>query len=766
LKKIVKRILAVTIAAVILVTFIAGCRKNDSTDFEVPEFVFVADTVPLSADLEDIRNLTFFDGKFYFWSYVIISEDPWEMALRLYSMEMDGSNLTELPNYKPLDPPFENAEGSSHISSMIVTDEGIWLVETGYFWHFNLPEDFAGDDDDRWEYYEDLGEVYNVRRLDMTGAQVDLLDISSLKTGREWFYVQTFAIDAAGNLYFGIDQDIVVMNNSGVQQFKLEVSSWVRQLIRLPDGTVAHFGYSESDGTNVLTKIDANARAWGEVISLPQNAHDVFPGGGDYLVIYRSSSSLFGVDHEGEAIHLLNWIDSNIMPDWLDNVSILPDGRVVCTTTKWDWGTGDREFELSILTKTPYSELPERTVLTLGTVWLDWTIRPYIIEFNRTNPNYRIQVIDYSDQITEGDWSAAMTRLSTDIITGKVPDILDLNNLPYKQYVARNLLVDLNPLIDSDPQVDRNSLIDHAFRAAEMEGGLYFLFPSFYIQTLVGNPAIVGPEMGWTMAEFQEVLNANPQADRPLGEYITNSQFIQLALMVNMDKYVNWSTGTANFDTDEFASLLEFSTRFPSMEELENMQARDLMIYEPELIATGRQIMMPAGVNDFRTLGIYQQLFGGELAIKGFPTDTGNGNALGFQSSLAITTRASDKDGAWEFMRPLLSADWQTSNVSHNFPTNKAAFDNMAKRAMEEEGGYSWGFGRDTSIESEGVTQADVDLVLKLIESTFGVAGIDESLMNIINENTEDFFNGRSSAQEAARIIQSRVSRYISEQSD
>jgi len=52
-----------------------------------------------------------------------------------------------------------------------------------------------------------------------------------------------------------------------------------------------------------------------------------------------------------------------------------------------------------------------------------------------------------------------------------------------------------------------------------------------------------------------------------------------------------------------------------------------------------------------------------------------------------------------------------------------------------------------------------------IIDTAFGIASYDEALMNIINENAEDFFNGRTSAQDTARIIQSRVSRLISEQS-
>jgi ABC-type glycerol-3-phosphate transport system substrate-binding protein len=363
------------------------------------------------------------------------------------------------------------------------------------------------------------------------------------------------------------------------------------------------------------------------------------------------------------------------------------------TNESWDRITGEHTFELILLTQTPYADLPERTVITFATIWLDWDIRSHIVQFNRTNPTYRIHVIDYTEFATEDDWQAGLTRLSTDIIAGKVPDILDVSNLPFKQYVARNLLEDLYPFIDSDPELSRSDFMESAFRAAEMDGGLHRVFSSFGINTVVGNPAVLGASTGWTMDEFLTVLNANPQADMPMGQWLTKDSFLQSIIMLSMDEYVDWAAGEVFFDTGGFAQLLEFSNMFPEDFEYD----RDFYVDENELVAMGRQIMSPTGVGDFQTIQMYQAMYGGDIVYKGFPNENRNGNSLNINTSLSITTSSNNKDGAWEFIRTILTSDWQRSNIWWNFPTNKVVFNEKVEEAMredEESGGISTGGGQ------------------------------------------------------------------------
>jgi len=539
-------------------------------------------------------------------------------------------------------------------------------------------------------------------------------------------------------------------------------------------------GYMETPDrghVQVLKSIDFNARELGSTFNLPEGIWaQLIPGGGDYILFYQDGRSLFGIDKEtNESVKLINWIESGIIPEMLDNIIILPDGQIICinrrgreTVTGWEMLT-----DLIVFTKTPISELPERIELTLAVMYV-WELREAIVEFNKTNQKYRIKVNDYSEFNTEDDWNAGMTRLSTDIISGNIPDMLVLDGLPFHQYVSRDLLVDFYPLIDSDPELNRSDFIESILKAAEINGGLYRIFTSFGVNTLVGNPAVVGPNPGWNMSEFRGVLEANPQADMPLGMYLTRDSFVLSNIILNLDEYINWMTGDVNFDTPDFAMLLEFAKRFPA-----EIDYNDDSMWEnsrPEvLIPAGRQLLNPTWVSSFGDVRQFKHMFGGDIVFKGFPAESRNGSSLDISTSLAITTSCNDVEGAWEFMRTFLTRDWQRENITWRFPINKSVFDEMAVDAMKEPDDFYGGFAREVApmpdmpgfdpIPQDPLTQADIDQVIALINSVSSIVNYEQRLIEIIQEGIQDYFGGRGSAQDAARVLQSRVGIYISEQS-
>ena len=782
MKKITLRIMAAIMAAVLLMPVIAGCNRNKNNEdpnnaAETPEFVFVPEYYSLPSDFTYIYYMTILGEKLVFASQFMDEENRSYNTTKLFSMNFDGTGITELSNYR-LDEMPEDVMGYESVSGLFTDTQGnLWVAEVGHYYYYDLPEDFdeeSGDMREMYEYYTDLGSKTTVRKLDGTGAELLSVDLSSLSNNSESFYLRAINIDSEGNIYIADDSSIMILDSGGRVQFRLEVTGWIDQLIRLADGSVAFSGYNENSGRG-LRAIDIAARGWGESVELPFNAYQFFPGGGDYSLLYHDGSALYGLDEStGESEKLLNWIDSDILTDGLGNITLLPDGRVLCTSQTWDNTTGVTRYELIILTKVPFDSLPPRTTITLAAMWLDWSIRSAIVNFNKTNANYRIQATDYAEFNTEDDYQAGITRLSTEIISGNIPDILLTSNLPFEQYVAKGLFEDLYPYIDSDPNLNRSDLFETILRATEINGGLYQIFPNFSINTMVGHPSVLGRDMGWNMDEFIATLRANPQATSPMGPYMTKSSFLQSFISINLGEYVDWSAGTVSFDTGDFAQLLEYANTFP--EEIDWDSPGFDRVSEFDLISSGQQILMSFWVSDFRSPQMYKALFGGDLVFKGYPTKNRDGNILTIGAGIAMTAGCKNKEAAWSFMRTILTEDWQRTNMRWNFPTNRAVFNEIMEEAMtpqtyiDEEGNeieystMSWGM-EGLTIEIFALTQAEADMVLALINSASGISGNDESLMNIIMDGANDFFSGRSSAQDTTRVIQSRASIYIAEQS-
>jgi len=360
-------------------------------------------------------------------------------------------------------------------------------------------------------------------------------------------------------------------------------------------------------------------------------------------------------------------------------------------------------------------------------------------------------------------------------------------------------------MIDSDPDMARTDFVESVFRASELNGGLYRMFPNFFVNTVIGHPSVVGPREGWTMDEFRAVLDNNPQADFPMGNWLTKDNFFEQAITSGIDEYVDWAAGTVHFNTGSYAQLLEFANRFPA--EIDWGDYSDWVSQE-DLIAERRQLMAWSQLYDFSSIKWERDMFpGGDIVFKGFPADSGNGSSFTTSSSLAITSRSANKAGAWEFLRIFLSTEWQRANSYWGFPVNKEVFNEKAEEAMRANdwyGGFEpiprpagrrvvvtddvavdddnsedfdddfdgdididndWGWDDDWYYRDRPLTQEEVDQIIHLINSITNFTNTNEALMNIIREDAADFFSGVRSAQDTASRTQSRASRLIAEQS-
>ena len=816
MKKSTKRTAAAMLAAIMMISLIASCNQRGNEDENQDpsgssEYVYIAEITKLPEEMDSVTNLTPVGDMLVFASSQT-SEDGQTTTVKLYSLGFDGTEPKELENYEPAEKPSdlpENAESSYNILGIIPDSDGnIWVAERGNFHYFDLPADFSVEDSDMYgmyAYYRDLGSTMVMRLLDSTGEELRSIDLSGISNNGAPAYINAVNMDQEGNIYLGFNQTICVIDNTGTESFRLEVQNWVDTLMSMSDGSIAFSGYVGSG--RVLQKIDTANKDWGEEQTLPMLAQSVYHGGGIYDIVYADSDNIFGIDPEtGESVPILNLINCGIGGGTTVDLFLLPDHSVVLNTFNLSWSRTNQitgtQNEIVLLKSVPADSVPPRTVLTLGCNGVDWNLRNVIVDFNRTNTQYRIEVIDYSVYGTEDDRNAGITKLSTEIISGNVPDILITTSLPFSQYIAKGMIEDLYPFIDSDPELGREALVEGALKAAEVSGSLYQVFPTFYIYTMWGNPAVLGAEPSWTMDEFLEIIDNNPQATYPIGYYVTKDTFLLQTVMLGMDRFVDWAEGTTNFDSEEFIKILEFTNTIPSEVEINY----ETYVRPEELIDSGEQIIQYGGVSDLVSTLRTKALFGGDLVYKGFPSESQPGNVLVVQGSLAMTTACKDKEGAWQFLRKLLTADFQSPiQRLSGLPVNKANFDSLLSDVMTQEyitdmdgneipvpklafwitGSYTlftaesyaeqiegtgmyamFGSRADDMIYVYAMTQEQADQILELLDNVSGIeGGYDEGLINIIIEGAQSYFDGMGTAEDAARIIQGKAMLLVSEQS-
>ena len=760
--------------------------SENSGSLVSPDYVYVPEYFNMNAEeIDDIQYSSVFGDELFFAAYGVIgtrepsAEDlewnngvveDWmteEYGSMLYKAKLDGSNATKLENFQPIQVP-EGQDGSSNVSGFVMDTAGnIWVAENLYTNTYDDSGEWTGSSDS-----------YFVRKLDQTGTEISRIDLAPITADMDWFYLQYMCVDNEGRIYFTSgDQKIYAMSaESGALEFEIPLSDmeWVNGMVRLANGKVGVGTHEQETGKFIIKEIDPATKAFGKTydMSVPVYMNTLYNGGGEYAVYCSDDVYLYGLNTEtGECTALLNWIDSDVNTNDLRTVLPLEDGRILCISYYYR-GQGE-EFtsgqELVILTKTPASEVKEKTIITMACMWLNYNTRAAIIDFNKTNPDYRIQVTDYSQYNTEEDYEAGLTKLNTEIISGKVPDILDVSNLPMDQYAAKGLLEDLYTYIDSDSELSRDGLVTEALKAMEVDGHLYQASSSFGISTLMGDPDVVGTEPGWTFDELKAVMEAHPEASA-FSPYTTQDTILYYSYLMNQSQYVDWQTGECKFNSDDFIAMLEFVNTFPKEYDWENEEYVD----EMELIAQGKILLSFANISSFDDISKNSAQFGGDVTYIGFPSSEGCGSVLTVDGGLAMSSASAHKDGAWAFIRTVFTEDYQKQNT-WQLPTNRAIFEMRKEEAMtddvsvDENGNETivprFTFGMESGeYDVYAMTQEQYDQFLSLLNLIDSTVSYDTSIIEIIREESASFFAGQKSAKETADVIQSRVSIYVNEQ--
>lgn len=718
----------------------------------------------------------------------------------MFTVNLDGTDFKRMESYTAPEFPEEAEGGSFWINNLCsVPNGGVAVVENVYYSIPVYGED-GGDGGDTaaedtpvatgaplaatssdisvdapapdtsgqpmdYQYVE----KYNLRVFDASGAQTFCAELSSLIESEDYFYVSAFAVSGTGEAVLMANGNaIYVLNADGSLKGSIDtsdLSNGISNFVTLGDGSVAALVYGEDYAAFDLRPVDTSAMQLGEATaSLPTDAYSARPSGGGYDFCYNKGESFYGYKlADGSEEKLVTWINCDVNSNNLTSPYITEEGNIVCLSSEYS-NTGDGATTYFItLTKTPYDQVPQKTTLTLACVYLGYDIKNQILDFNRKSSDYRIEVRDYSEFNTEDDYSAGYTKLITEIGSGAVPDIMVTDGLPIETFGAKGLLADLWPFIDADEELGgRAGVMEPVFNTLSQDGKLYEITSSFYITTIAGPASIVGTEPGWTYDEMYAALDQMPEGCELFSLGTTRSDVFSSICMLNLSRFVDWTTGECSFDSDDFISLMEFANRFPETFDWEHHEwtNEDSDAYR---IKEGRQLLVTLSLSDPYSYNYYSEMFNGDMALKGFPDVPGSGAVFNMNGTgLAIASTCKNQDAAWSFVRTLLTREYQ-ENYTYGFCTNRELCEENIQ-SMVGESYYS--YDQVTGEEKEIIfTQENADLITDLINNTSMVADYNTSQINdIINEEVAYYFSGEKTAQDVAATIQNRVSIYVNEQ--
>ena len=762
------------------------------------EYVYTASFAELNMEGEGPDYLSFVlaaDGGYYAYRNEVVGRRELRanesmdyegqldrVRARLYFVAPDGQ-ARPVAGYTPVELPEVAADHdvSAYGTALLRTDGGfLEILEVSESW-VDAPEGVTSSDMDYWRYWKNSSSQY-LRKLDANGAVQSSVTLDVSRVAEDGYFGIYAAAADDGKLIVCSDKLCLFDTDSGALLSTIDGVSYAEKIVRLSDGRLA-VGYWGDNGPELAVLTDGKL---GE--KLPVSAgidlYRLMDGSGDYLYYYSDGTSFYGAKAAGDE-KLFNWVNCDVNPVRLAFYSMAEDGSVMGIETHWRNSTDSVEMEMVTLRRVPASSLPARTTLTLASQGLGFDARDAVIAFNRSHPTARIEVVDYSEYNTENDYSAGLTKLKTEILSGRMPDILDLNQMPTDQLGARGLLQDLYPFLDADSEITRDSFFPTLLTALEESGKLYGIPSGFSLITLAAASELVGSEPGWTAADMETALRELPEGATAFSPYTGRSAMLRSSMILELDRYVNWETGEVNFTDPSFAELLKYCAQFPD-ESTINYEAIEDNDYER--IISGQQLLTTAYIGDFHDLFQLVYLFGGRengYTLIGYPTTSGVGSLFDVaNSAYAITRDCRDSQLAWEFIRSTLSKDSQLDSNTYGFPTNRAAFEQRLKEAMTPQyekdadgnykvdangeriersvGGSSLGNGIDFQIYA--VSQPMADKLMEAINNTTRTTSANEEILKIVTEQAEAFFAGDKSAEEVAKLIQSKANIYVNEQ--
>ncbi len=598
----------------------------------------------------------------------------------------------------------------------------------------------------------------------------------------EWFV-------GRGN-FFEDNRIVVLDGKTGAVQQTVSLEDSADYIVSLPDGRIAVATYSE--GGPAVSVLDGKTLGV-ESTWRTDDFIDLLAAGQDSQSVYYSAGdSLYKMNLEdGEVSKVLGWTESDVMHTSNDSFCLFGEKQIAAVHER-ETSKGVQN-ELVVLSPDAGGNDSEKQIIKLAVLNLYPFTSEMVIRFNRTNPDYRIEVTDYSEyddysSDDEADWNAGVNRLQTEIIAGNAPDLIDISLLSADRFGSSGLLTDLYPLIDADPELNRSDLNEHVLAAFEEDGKLYQTVSNYYILTTAGLASRVGNQMGWTMDSLQQAMQ-NLRAENPestvFDRFITADDVLTFLLYLELEDYVDWTTGECYFDSESFVKLLEFVASFPSSFnwEAENPTLADMD--SDARIMEGIQLLKQCNFNRFEDAQANRAGFGDVPAtFVGYPTENGYGSMFAqIGNSFAITSNCRDKEAAWQFVRQFFLPDYQEQFMGFVFPTNQQVYEAMKEDAMTvkyernpdgsfvlNEDGSRKEAERDTTMvngriyQFSIVSEDDVKLVEQVIAATTRVLGMDDSMKAIITEGAAPFFAGQRSAEEAAKLIQSKAVLYVNEQ--
>ena len=779
-KNIIMGVIAFLCAFMMLIN--TGCGKKDgvgigeqnSTDGTILQkdpFVYVPEEFTLTTQVD-------------LWSAQIMND-----ALYVVKRNMDDSN--PLPAFT-----IEKYLLSGDFSASDVTIEIPWVENTQYMGFavdkensvYVLAGSLAdmGLADGQEDDFNTSLQSDRVLKYDENGELLKEIDIAAcVQKELSENCVQRIALDANGNLLLAADRVLLVLNPNGEYTGRIEVESdWIENIKTMKDGNVYLSYYSSTEGKPVLVRVDME-----ELKLIPVSKALNSTGNGCVDLV---SEKFFAIaDYDGMKIFgtenstcedLFDWVDCDLNRDYIMMISAIDEETYLVFMENWENETN----QIVRLKKTPADQVKEKQIIVIGTLYDDYILNQYVVDYNKQSEEYRVKIKKYiEDDWSETAYSDGISKLTNDILTKNGPDLVALNNLNVESLSKMGALLDLAPYLKKSEKLEKKDFYESILEQCTYDKKLITIPKSFAIDTVVGKTSDVGERDGWTIQDIEAMMDENP--GKNLLNYASKESMLYFLVSHNLDSFIDWDKGTCSFESEEFKRLLSLVKRFPDSQELDY----DSINPDAIEIADGKLLLTQCYLTRFSEVQYDAAVFGNQpITYIGYPnSEAKKGTVLELNQIYGINANSVNKDIAWDFIEYFLTLEEDKDDML-GFPTRKSVFNKLKEEAMlveyvvdpdtgevmtDEEGtpiidnaGSTTGEIGPNGVEWNYTYHVPTEEEISVVEQLMANARVrlyymDDNIINIISEEAAAYFDGQKTVEQVTEVIQSRISLYVME---
>ena len=618
--------------------------------------------------------------------------------------------------------------------------------------------------------YDDMtyDESFTLRKYSLDG---NVLKETAIKnsSNEEYFYVSSLFTDKDGNVFVVSEQSVTIYDKD-----LNEKSHYVSDI----KGAYISSSNLDSKGELVFSVVSwenddyqsktyrmdnaGNTTEDSELDALIASKEIVAGNGYDFY--YITSSSIMGINiGDKAATEVVNFYDSDINPSDFYGSVCFSSAEQFLSTKEDENGTFIVVYE-----KVPAEDVKDKEIITLGTVYGSYALTSQIIEFNKKNDTYRIKLVDYSEFDTADDWTAGRKRFFSDLTGGNAPDIVVPEASDAANLIDKGVFTDLTPLMENSDGVKKEDLVHNAQTVFARDDKLFCVFPTFTVEAIQIKKEFY--KEGMNLDDVIEWEKAT--GNKALSDDMTRTSVMNWFMSMSMDEFLDPKTGKCSFDSPEFAKLLEYANTYPKeiSEEYWNNYDYTSYVYE---FRNNKSLLNFAYVDDFSSYNWNAKYRFGEIPeLIGVPLSGKDTAVLNIDTVIGISNKSKHKEASWEFIKTCFEHDYY-ERMGWGIPSVEKELDAKAEKATEhqyvedEEGNKVimddtyWLVDHEETIEP--LTKEEVAKLKEFVVNVEGLYNWDEELNNIVEEETQAYFEGQKSAGEVASIIQSRLQIYINE---